>query len=30
VVERLNGTFGAADVPRMRDDVRRAKELLRC
>ncbi len=30
VVERLNGTFGAADVPRLRDDVRRAKELIRC
>jgi len=30
VVERLNGTFKAADVPALRDELRRAKELFRC
>jgi len=30
VVERLNGSFGPADVPALRDEVRRAKELVRC
>lgn len=30
VVERLNGTFTAADVPGLVAEVRRAKELLRC
>ncbi len=30
VVERLNGTFGPEDVPALRHEVRRAKELLRC
>ena len=30
VVERLNGTFGAADVPALAAEVRRAKELFRC
>jgi len=30
VVERLNGTFGAQDVPALRDEVRRAKEIMRC
>jgi len=30
VVERLNGTFEVGDVPALRDEVRRAKELVRC
>ena len=30
VLERLNGTFGAADVPALRDELRRAKELVPC
>lgn len=30
VVERLNGTFAAADVPALALEVRRAKELFRC
>ena len=30
VVERLNGTFGAADVPALAAELRRAKEMLRC
>lgn len=30
VVERLNGTFGPAEVPGLAAEVRRAKELLRC
>jgi uncharacterized protein (UPF0276 family) len=30
VVERLNGTFGEADVPALQAEVRRAKELLPC
>jgi uncharacterized protein (UPF0276 family) len=30
VVERLNGTFGEADVPGMAAEVRRAKELFPC
>lgn len=29
VVERLNGTFEAADVPRLRDEIRRAKGFIR-
>ena len=30
VVERLNGTFKAAEVPALAAEVRRAKDLLRC
>jgi hypothetical protein len=30
VVERLNGTFGAADVPSLQGELRRAKELFPC
>jgi hypothetical protein len=30
VVERLNGTFGAAEVSAIRSELRRAKELLSC
>jgi uncharacterized protein (UPF0276 family) len=30
VVERLNGTFGAAEVPGLAGEVRRAKELFPC
>jgi uncharacterized protein (UPF0276 family) len=30
LVERMNGTFGAADVPALRDEVRRAREIARC
>jgi hypothetical protein len=30
VVERLNGTFGAEDVPALRSEIRRAKEFARC
>lgn len=30
VVERLNATFGAADVPALASEVRRAKELFPC
>jgi uncharacterized protein (UPF0276 family) len=30
VVERLNGTFAASEVPALRDELRRAKELVPC
>lgn len=30
VVERLNGTFGPAEVPALAAELRRAKEMLRC
>jgi len=30
VVERLNGTFTEAELPALRDEIRRAKEFARC
>ena len=30
LLERLNGTFDASDLPALRSEIRRAKELFRC